>query len=211
QADPRSPERGQYAFLQDLVRTVAHETLSKRERKARHLAAAEHLQAAWAGEEDEAAEVMASHYLEAYRASPDAEDAAGIREHARSTLIRAAERAASLAAGDEAQRYFEQAAELTEDPGEVAALLERAGRVAWRAGHGEDAHGLFEAAIERFEAAGLAHAAARTAARLGEVEFAEGHLEHAVERMERAFAALEDEPLDEDTAMLTAQLGRVHF
>ena len=29
QADPRSPERGQYGFLQDLVRTVAYETLSR--------------------------------------------------------------------------------------------------------------------------------------------------------------------------------------
>ncbi|MDQ6811846.1 MAG: AAA family ATPase, partial [Actinomycetota bacterium] len=32
QSDPRSPERGQYGFLQDLVRHVAYETLSKRER-----------------------------------------------------------------------------------------------------------------------------------------------------------------------------------
>src|SRR5262249_11388107 len=38
QADPRSPERGQYGFLQDLVKRVAYETLSKRERKALHLA-----------------------------------------------------------------------------------------------------------------------------------------------------------------------------
>ena len=45
QADPRSPEHGQYGFLQDLVRHVAYETLSKRERKARHLAAAAHLDA----------------------------------------------------------------------------------------------------------------------------------------------------------------------
>src|SRR5439155_11521152 len=43
QADPRSPERGQYGFLQDLVRHVAYETLSKRQRRARHLAAAAHL------------------------------------------------------------------------------------------------------------------------------------------------------------------------
>src|SRR6266545_2946447 len=43
QADPRSPEHGQYGFLQDLVRHVAYETLSKRERRARHLAAAAHL------------------------------------------------------------------------------------------------------------------------------------------------------------------------
>ena len=34
QADPRSPEHGQYGFLQDLVRHVAYETLSKRERRA---------------------------------------------------------------------------------------------------------------------------------------------------------------------------------
>ena len=43
QADPRSPERGQYRFLQDLVKHVAYETLSKPERKNRHLAAAAYL------------------------------------------------------------------------------------------------------------------------------------------------------------------------
>jgi predicted ATPase len=31
QADPRSPERGQYGFLQDLVKRVAYETLARRE------------------------------------------------------------------------------------------------------------------------------------------------------------------------------------
>ena len=34
QSDPRSPEQGQYTFLQDLLRHVAYETLSKRERRA---------------------------------------------------------------------------------------------------------------------------------------------------------------------------------
>src|SRR5581483_2964467 len=43
QADPRSPERGQYSFMQDLLKRVAYETLAKPERKARHLAAAAHL------------------------------------------------------------------------------------------------------------------------------------------------------------------------
>ena len=65
QADPRSPEHGQYGFLQDLLRHVAYETLSKRERRARHLAAAEQLAATFG--EDEVAEVVASHLLEAYR------------------------------------------------------------------------------------------------------------------------------------------------
>ncbi len=211
QVDPRSPERGQYGFLQDLVRTVAHETLAKRERKIRHLAAAEHLERAWAGEENEIAEVLASHYLEAYRAAPEADDAEQIRARARATLVGAGDRAASLAAGDEAQRYFEQAAGLTDHPAAVADLLERAGRMAWMAGRGEDVRRLLGDAIARFEEAELPHAAARASARVGEVEFAEGHPDRAIERMERAFAALADEPLDEDTAMLVAQMGRVLF
>ena len=47
--DPRSPERGQYVFLQELVRNVAYGTLSRRARKARHVAAARHLRADVAG------------------------------------------------------------------------------------------------------------------------------------------------------------------
>ena len=70
QADPRSPEHGQYGFLQDLVRRVAYETLSKRERKARHLAAAAHLERAF-GPSRRVVEVLASHYLDAYEAAPE--------------------------------------------------------------------------------------------------------------------------------------------
>ncbi len=83
QADPRSPEHGQYGFLQDLVRHVAYETLSKRERRARHLAAAAHLSAAFAADEDEVVEVIASHYLAAHEAAPEADDAAEIKARRR--------------------------------------------------------------------------------------------------------------------------------
>src|SRR6185503_355711 len=38
--DPRSPERGQYLFVQALIREVAYSTLARTERKTRHLAAA---------------------------------------------------------------------------------------------------------------------------------------------------------------------------
>ena len=115
QADPRSPEHGQYGFLQDLVRHVAYETLSKRERRARHLAAAAHLEASFTDDE-EIVEVLASHYLDAYQELPDAEDAGKIKAKAREMLRRAGERASSLAAAREAQRYFQQAAELTDEP-----------------------------------------------------------------------------------------------
>jgi hypothetical protein len=96
QADPRSPEHGQYGFLQDLLRKVAYETLAKTDRKARHLAAAAFLERTLV--EQEVVEVVASHYLAAYEAAPDASDAAAIRAKAGEHLARAGERAASLGA-----------------------------------------------------------------------------------------------------------------
>ena len=131
QSDPRSPERGQYGFLQDLVRHVAYETLSKRERKNRHLAAADHLQTAFA-DEDEVAEVLASHYVAAFDAAADAADAPLIRAKAREMLARAGDRAGSLGAPEEARRYYEQAADLADEPLLEAALLEQAGVQATR-------------------------------------------------------------------------------
>src|SRR5947207_12097629 len=64
QADPRSPEHGQYGFLQDLLRRVAYETLARSDRKARHLAAAAFLEQSLG--DQEVVEVVASHYVEAY-------------------------------------------------------------------------------------------------------------------------------------------------
>ena len=115
QADPTSPEHGQYGFLQDLVRHVAYETLSKKERRSRHLAAAAYLVDAFPNE-DEITEVLASHYLDAYTALPDAEDAAEVKAKARAALVRAGDRAESLGAAGEALRYLEQAARLDRRP-----------------------------------------------------------------------------------------------
>jgi predicted ATPase len=42
-ADPLSPERGSYQFAQDMLRQVAYDTLSRRDRKTRHLQVAAHL------------------------------------------------------------------------------------------------------------------------------------------------------------------------
>src|SRR5438094_57857 len=71
QADPRSPERGNYNFLQALVQRIAHDTLSRKEQKARHLAAARYFVESWGSDDAEIAEVTAAHYLAAYRAEPD--------------------------------------------------------------------------------------------------------------------------------------------
>ena len=55
--DPLSAERGQYAFLQALVRRVAYETLGRADRRARHLATARHLEHAYGAGAAEIAEV----------------------------------------------------------------------------------------------------------------------------------------------------------
>ncbi len=206
QADPRSPEHGQYGFLQDLVRRVAYETLSKRDRRARHLAAAEYL-AVTLGE-DEVAEVIASHLLEAFDAAPDADDAGEIRARAQEALVRAGERAGSLAAAAEAQRYFERAAELTDDPAAQADLVDRAGAMAWQALLIDDARRLLGRAHDAFEALGDMRAAGRVSARLGEIDFADGHPVEAVARLELALAAFAGVEDDADLANVLAQLGR---
>ena len=161
QADPRSPERGQYGFLQDLMRKVAYDTLSKKERKAKHLAAAAFIEEGWGGEEEEIVEVVAAHYLSAYEAAPDAEDAESIRTTARERLVMAGERAASLAAPAEAQRYFEQALALTDEAVARAEFLERAGALAWQARRPEQAEAHYHEAIATFQSAGLARGGSR--------------------------------------------------
>jgi class 3 adenylate cyclase/tetratricopeptide (TPR) repeat protein len=208
QADPRSPERGQYGFLQDLVRTVAYDTLAKRDRKEKHLRVAAYLERAWGAEEEEIVEVVASHYVEAYRLAPEADDAAEIQSRARRMLVRAAERAASLAAIEEAETYFRQAAGIADTGLERAELSERAGQMAFLRGRAAEASADYEAATALFEESGQGHAAARVQARLAEIEFAQDHLEQAVERVRKAHAVLSGDEPDRDRAAVAAQLGR---
>jgi class 3 adenylate cyclase/tetratricopeptide (TPR) repeat protein len=207
QADPRSPEHGQYSFVQDLLRHVAYETLSRAERKSRHLAAAAHLESVFP-EEDEVVEVLASHYLDAYREAPDAPDAAEIKLKARGMLARAGDRAASLAAAREAQRYYAQAAELADDPLVCADLEDRAGQMAWRRGHADEARALFGKALEIFHAQGLKRPAARSASVLAEIDFRDGHVSDSIARLEQALESLAGEEPGADVAAVAAQLGR---
>ncbi len=209
QSDPRSPEQGQYTFLQDLLRHVAYETLPRRDRREKHLAAADHLSATLG--EDEVAEVIASHLLDAYRLEPDATDSQALRQQAHETLLRAGSRAASLGASTEAQRYYEQAAELAPEPREQAAALTRAGEMAGAAGETEHSCTLFNQAIGLFESAGDTHAAARASSWLALSEQRLGRIEPAIERMEQAYATIGDDEPDADLAFLLVRLGQTYF
>ena len=207
QADPRSPERGQYGFLQDLVRRVAYETLARRDRKSRHLAAAAQLEASFGVAEQEIVEVVAAHYVAAYEAQPDADDAADIKAKARERLARAGERAGSVGAVEEARRSFERAAELTDEPVERAGLLERAGFMALAAAEYEPAERAFVQALALLEDAGERHATGRVSGSVAFVEQLTGRPDQALERLENAFAAVAGDEPDADIAELASRLG----
>jgi predicted ATPase/class 3 adenylate cyclase len=210
QSAVRSPERGQYGFMQDLVRSVAYETLSRRDRKALHVAAAEWLEGNRGAEDPEIVEVLASHFLEAYRLAPEDADAGEVRGRASGVLVRAAAHAAGLAATAEAQNYYEQAIAMVDSPQEQAELHEQAGAMAWTRGQRTEASEHFAIAIGLFESAQLSHAAARVVARLGEAEASSGGLTEALERMEGAYTVLAADSPDADLAALAAQLARWH-
>jgi class 3 adenylate cyclase/tetratricopeptide (TPR) repeat protein len=211
QADPRSPERGQYGFLQDLVKRVAYETLSRRDRKERHLAVAAWYESSWGGEEGDVVEVIAAHYLEAYNLAPQDTDADQVRGRAADVLFQAGERAASLAANSEAEHYFEQAARLVPESARQAEMHERAGQMAARAGRYTVATGHLERAIALYEGENLPHPAARALSRLGLLESVSGQLDQSVQRMERAFAVLAGDSPDEDLATLAVRLGSLLY
>ena len=210
-SDPRSPERGQYGFVQALIQRVAYETLSRRDRKAKHLAAATYLSTDSGIDADEIAEVIAAHLLDAVRADPDAADAEEVKARARDWLVRAAERAAALAAPEDAQRAFESAVELAGDPLERARLLERAGALARAADRMDVAEAHLRAAFTLCDETGATHDRARVAAALGGTLYLRGSIDDGLQLMEDAFSVLAGDEPDADVAELAAQLGRLHF
>ena len=210
QADPRSPEHGQYGFLQDLTRRVAYETLARRDRRARHLAAAAYLERTLA-DDDEVVEVLASHYLDAHTTAPEMDESGEVRGRARELLVRAAERAESLGAASEAQRYYTQAVGLTDEPLQQASLLDRAGEMAFRSADHDVAFELSERAREIYESHDLVRDAARASMRLSWIDSAHGRMSEAIERQERAYEVLSQSEPDADLAVLASRLAAAYY
>ena len=161
EVDPRSPERGQFAFVQALIREVAYATLSLRDRRARHLAAARHFEAVG---DEELAGALAAHYVAAFRASAEGPEADALAGQARISLRAAADRATALGAPGQAVTFLEQAIELTSDGPERASLHEQAGRAALDSARANIALGHYEAATAIWVAVGDRSSQARTVA-----------------------------------------------
>ena len=161
--DPRSQSRGTYTFVHRQVERVVLGTLSKRERKARHLAAAEYL-SEQATDPDLPA-ILAGHLVSAYEAHPTAPDAPDIRRRALRLTLDAAQRAESVGALNEAVGLFAQAAQIETDEARRAEHLVRAARCAERYGNEEIAAGHYAAAGKLYEQVGQTRDALRMRAR----------------------------------------------
>ena len=210
QADERSPERGQYAFLQDLIRRVAYDTLSFADRKRRHLIVADYLERIAEPGSYALVEVLASHLLDACRAAPDAPDAPAIRSRAIEVLERAGQRAASLGANHEARLRFDQAAELCEGAGRRAQLLLASAQAAHATNEGAEALERTRAAAALAAETGDALTIARALALEGERLLYQNDAPAAIERLEKALGTLSRSDAAEDWATVAATLARMH-
>jgi class 3 adenylate cyclase/tetratricopeptide (TPR) repeat protein len=206
--DPRSPERGQYRFVQSLIREVAYATLAKRERRARHLAAARYFEALG---DDELAGLLASHYVAAGDASAEGPEADAVAIQARLALAGAADRAATLGAHQQAVSYLRQAIAITADPKERADLHFRAARSANADAKHADAEALVRAGIDLARAMGDGPAAGTGEALLGEIFIDAGQPSEAVTVLEVALAAFPASAQGEVRAAILTNLSRAQM
>jgi class 3 adenylate cyclase/predicted ATPase len=210
-ADPLSPERGSYGFAQEMLRQVAYDTLSRRDRKAGHLKVAAHLRAAFAGEGEEISDVIARHYLDALHAEPDAPDSGHIRGQAIGALVRGAERADRTGAPARAAASYASAAELSElatadGSPEAGPLWESAAQAATAAADFAAAVRHAGRARDHYLQRGQARAAARAQATAGRALRRWGRLAEAREQLAAAAEVLRADP-DMDTVQALDELA----
>ncbi len=200
----RSPERGQYRFVQSLIQEVAYGTLARRDRRARHLAVARHYEGQG---DEELAGALASHYLAAHQASDEGPEADAVAVQARLALSAAADRAASLGAPDQAVTFLEQALSVTSDKRERAELLARAAEPAALAAT-VDAERYAAAAVDAYRELGDTVAAVRASALLGRVLLDASEIAPAMDVLNEALASVEGAGAPEVEAEVAAYLAR---
>jgi class 3 adenylate cyclase/tetratricopeptide (TPR) repeat protein len=188
-ADPRSPERDQYRFVQSLIREVSYQTLSKRDRKSRHLAVARFLEGL---DTEEIAGALAGQYLAAFENAAPGEEADALASQARVALRAASDRAATLGATEQAYRFLEQALRVGPRASEDAEMTLRAGELATAAGRYADAESLLGRARELFKGAHDAGALTRTTAAVGRNLIFAGRITEAIPVLEAASQAARD-------------------
>ena len=208
ETDPRSPERGQYAFVQALIREVAYNTLARADRKVRHLAAARFFEALGT---DELAGALAGHHLAAQANAPEGAERDALAGQARLALRAAAGRAAALGAHEQSVVFLDQALSITIDPGDRAGLLDLAGEAGAAAGHFAAANAAFEAALELRRDLGDRLATAATLVRMASALLTARQAQRAIALLESTMPELADVADDPAVVGLRAQLARAYM
>jgi class 3 adenylate cyclase/tetratricopeptide (TPR) repeat protein len=207
QADARSAEIGQYVFVQALIREVAYNTLSKKDRKARHLAAARFFEQLGS---DELASILAGHYLAAHDNAAEGPEQDALAAQARVALRGAADRAAKLGAHDQAVTFLQQALNVTADPAERADMLERASESAGIATRYELSIELARGAFEARQQADDRIGSARASAAIGYALLNARHDREALAALEPAVAEYADLGAHPVLAELKLNLARAY-
>jgi tetratricopeptide (TPR) repeat protein len=120
--DRLSSEEGQYAFVQSVVRTVAYQTQSRRDRLSGHLAAVDYLEPL-AENDSEFSVVIAQHLRDALElAGADDAQRGEIVRRLGAWLERSAARSSAVGAPQDAARAFTEALSLAAQPADVVRL-----------------------------------------------------------------------------------------
>jgi class 3 adenylate cyclase/tetratricopeptide (TPR) repeat protein len=132
--DRLSAEEGQYAFVQTVVRTVAYQTQSRRDRLQRHLAVVSYLES-FADSDSELSTVIAEHLRDAMSLiGPEDPQRVEIARRLGRWLDRSAERSLAVGAPRDAVRAFVEALALAAEPADVVRLHLAAAEAALAAG-----------------------------------------------------------------------------
>jgi class 3 adenylate cyclase/predicted ATPase len=191
QTDRFSAERGQYRFVQSVVRQVAYGTLSKRDRKVRHVAAAEQL-ISESDQADDVAALIAQHLLDAVEAAPSTDaDVPALLARAGQYLERAAKRAAAMGAPTEARHLLEVALSSAADPAEQARLHLGAAHASNTAGDYRGGRDHARLAATDYDQLGAVGEAARAVAAEANAVMALGEIAAAVHVAEIRWDALD--------------------
>ncbi|MBT8216677.1 MAG: AAA family ATPase, partial [Acidimicrobiia bacterium] len=192
--DPRSPERGQYGFVQSLIREVAYHRLPRQERRAKHLAAADHYETM---NDPELAGVISGHYMGAFEATPEGDERVALIGQAIRSLTDAADRAVELHSHSQAMALLDDAIEMALDEETRAELRLKAAESATK--HGEVERGLayLDACLEHFAGAGNTNGVRRAATEKSELLNSYFRSPDAVAAIEDVYADLEavDDPV----------------
>jgi class 3 adenylate cyclase/tetratricopeptide (TPR) repeat protein len=214
-ADKLSPQRGTYRFAQEMLRQVAYDTISRRDRKARHLTVAAHLRSTYPNDGDEVMAVVARHYLDALAAVPDDPDIPELRSLAIAALVRAGERSQRAGAqAPAATSYAAAAVCILEQPAanrgamSAATMFERAAEAAILAITYDDADAYADRARALYLDDGQPRAAARAEATAGKALRRAGRHTEAREKFAHALTVLRPEP-DADTVSALSELATV--